>query len=419
MELPQGHSSIGASGAKRWMACPGSVALSLGIVDPDSDHAAEGTAAHMLAETSLRTGFDAWNYIGMYVVPAQINHLPPGIYDAKSMDYKSNAKAAEKAGIPVTKDMADAVQVYLDWVRKEFKGVNELLIEHRFHCPSIHPDFFGTTDLAAKIKRTLYVTDYKHGVGIVVEAVDNEQGKYYAAGYLETFDAWQDIDEVVITIAQPRAFHRDGPIRSWTITRKDLAAWLEDKLIPAMKKTEVSRDTVSGEHCRFCPARSHACPQLLKDVEEFQIMSEKIMAAEAVKAGTGAKELNGEQLSRYLDLGTQIKIAFKAAQTTAFHRLSNGGKVPGYKLVAGKADRQFKKGAEAAAKKKFGDAAYTEPKLKSPAQIEALPLGEKFTARWAEKPEGALQVVAITDSRTGISKDNKSAFTARPKGGRK
>ena len=395
MTQPQGHSPLGASGAKRWMACPGSVSLSQGIVDPESDHAAEGTAAHAVADYCHNTGDDAWTMIGYRITP-----------DGKMYPPKAKGYAEANDFVEVTKDMADAVQVYLDWGRTTFPKTERTLVEHRFHCPSIHELFYGTVDRADECGDTLYVTDYKHGAGIVVEAEENPQGMYYACGFLEHFKLWSKIDKIVITIVQPRGFHRDGPIRSWTITTEDLQVWLEDKLIPAMQNALVSRETKSGEHCRFCPVRSHACPQLLKDVEEFQAMSEKI------GDGKGAAQLTGEQLSRYLELGNQIKIAFKAAQTTAFHRLSAGGKVPGFKLVAGKTNREFKEGAEAAAKEEFGDAAYSKPALLSPAQIDALPLGKKFTERWAEKPPGALQVAPIDDARTGVSKDNKSAFKA-------
>ena len=124
----------------------------------------------------------------------------------------------------------------------------------------------------------------------------------------------------------------------------------------------------------------------------------------------GAKVLTNEQLSRYLDLAGPIKIALKAAQETAFHRLQAGTSVPGYKLVPGRTNREFKEGAEAEAVKVFGEDAYTEPKLKSPAEIDKLPKGVEFTARWAEKPPGALQVAPVSDARTGVNRDVKSKF---------
>ena len=49
MDFPSGHSPLGASGAERWMECPGSTALlsqlDLGETD-DPDYRVDGTTAH-------------------------------------------------------------------------------------------------------------------------------------------------------------------------------------------------------------------------------------------------------------------------------------------------------------------------------------------------------------------------------------
>lgn len=50
------HSKVGASSAKRWMACPGSVRLSEGIESKSSKFSIEGTQAHALAEQWLTAG---------------------------------------------------------------------------------------------------------------------------------------------------------------------------------------------------------------------------------------------------------------------------------------------------------------------------------------------------------------------------
>lgn len=48
------HAKLSPSSAERWMSCPGSVALNEGKEDRGSSYAAEGTAAHELAEKILR-----------------------------------------------------------------------------------------------------------------------------------------------------------------------------------------------------------------------------------------------------------------------------------------------------------------------------------------------------------------------------
>ena len=50
------HSELSASGAYRWMACPGSVQLCRTVpAKPSSSYALEGTAAHELAENPVLT----------------------------------------------------------------------------------------------------------------------------------------------------------------------------------------------------------------------------------------------------------------------------------------------------------------------------------------------------------------------------
>jgi hypothetical protein len=125
----------------------------------------------------------------------------------------------------------------------------------------------------------------------------------------------------------------------------------------------------------------------------------------------GADELSPEQVARFLDLLSIIKIPGAAASKTAFRRLSAGKSIPGYKLAQARAYREWKPGADVELIAKFGDAALTPRELKSPAGIEELPEGEKYTARYAFKPDKGLTVVKGDDARPAVSKDTKSLFT--------
>jgi hypothetical protein len=385
--LPE-HSPLGASSAERWMTCPGSVKASEGWVDEESDFAAEGTVAHTLGADCLENDIEPWRLIG--------------------------EKPDDRHDIAVTKEMADAVSVYVSFIRdnliepsRRVSNQKNYWIERRFHCPTIHPLFFGTSDAAGLIdKRKLLVVDYKHGAGIVVDAEDNAQLMYYACGVLETENLWDEVDEVEVVIVQPRAFHFDGPIRRWTLSTDALAEWLEDKLIPAMKLAEVSRHTKSGEHCRFCPARFGACPSLMSDIKELEELMEKIG-----KDASGVSLLTNKQIGRFLDLGETFKIVRTAALKTATVRVGKGEKVPGWKLAKARSNREFKEGAEEAAKKTFGQKAYTEPSLKSPAEIDGLPGGEAFTKRWAFKPDKGETLTQEGDARPSVSKQTKTMFT--------
>lgn len=366
------------------MLCPGSVGLGEGVRDDESDHAHLGTSAHALAADCLNFDHDAWTQVG--------NPCGEGLW--------------------VDKDMADAVQVYLDAVRKLHPDRNQgnTFIERAFHCPSIHELFYGTTDLAYldAEKRVLHVWDYKHGAGVVVEVKDNPQLMYYGVGALEELGVGDvNVADVVFHIAQPRGFHFDGPVREWSMRASALYDWAFDVLVPAMDRAMVSRDTASGEHCRFCPVRSRACPQLLADADELETLM-------ALTKGT-ADELSNEQVARFLDLMESVKIAGSAANKTAFSRMQAGHAIRGRKLVKARANRVWKDGAEDAIKAKFGKDAYSTAELLSPAQLEKLPEGESFCARWAFKPDAGLTVGKGDDARPGVSKDTKSLFQAATK----
>jgi len=380
---PTGHSPLGASGAYRWMPCPGSVRLSYGIEDEESEYASLGTAAHALGESCLTLGEDAWEWLG------QIAGLP----------------GTENE---VDKDMADAVQVYLNAVRSVAvdRHQGNFWVEKEFHCPEIHEYMWGKADAVYwdEPNRTLHLWDYKHGIGISVDVQEDPQTMDYSAGIMQVLNLWDVVDKVVLHIVQPRGFHFDGPVRSWSVSTEDLIKWVDGILVPAMDRPEFDMSTKSGDHCRFCPARTHACPQLLKDMDELEelmlILDKKDSAA----------ELTNAQVGRFLDLFEVAKIVGKAADETAYARLQAGKKVPGRKLVKATKHRAWKDGAEAKLKKHFGEAAMTEPKLRSPNQIEELIKGAEFTARYAFKPDGGVTVVAESNKKPAVVRDMQKLF---------
>ena len=136
---------------------------------------------------------------------------------------------------------------------------------------------------------------------------------------------------------------------------------------------------------------------------------------EKLDGGAGAAKMTNEDLARFLDLGEVFKIARPAALKTATARVEHGAVVPGWKLAKARSNREFKDGAEGEARKKFGDEAFNKPSFKSPAQIEMLPGGEAFCARWAHKPEKGLTLVQADDARPAVNKDVKSHFKATRK----
>ena len=389
--LPE-HSPLGASGAYRWMVCPGSVSLSEGVQDDESEEAFEGTIAHNLGERCLTEDVEPWRFTG------------------KAMDALGDTmenvteETVPEGWLLIPKDMIDAVQSYL-LMLSEWHDTTQGWVEHGFHCETIHPLYYGRSDYVHIETGTLDVWDYKHGVGIVVEADDNPQLNYYGCGVLESLDLWDRVDTVRLHIYQPRAFHWQGPHRYVETTPAKLREWLDKECVPAMELTEVSDYTEAGEHCRFCPARQLQCPSLMEAMAEYRHL---IMTGVAIVNGVG--KWTDEQLAAFLRLEKLAKIVAKDARKKAWAKLSNGRPLQGLKLVPSRVNRVMRDGAEEAAEETFGEKAYTSPELKSPTQLEELPGGKAFTAEWAFKPEGGTTVALDKDPRRALRRDATDLF---------
>lgn len=413
-EVPVGHSPLGGSAAERYLTCLAAPAMARGHDKGDSEYSVEGHAAHAVAEYCLISGADAWTLVGKEYVDS-------------TNQFVDRSNTPTEGRIEVTKNMADAVQVYLNSARQERAfvcstyGECKEYVERSFHCPSLHPLYYGRADRVTHYARTLVVTDYKHGVGVVVEADDNTQMKYYAGGVLESLHLWGKVDKIILRIVQPRAFHFDGPIREWETTPAELKAWLYDTLLPGMRAAEtflsmsytdimrwheeVAPVIVPGEHCRFCPVRG-CCPAMVEVAAEL----EDIMAK--AKDLGGAPNLSNDEVGRVLVLNEALKIFIKAVQETGYARASNGATIPGCKMVKARANRVWREDedVQAEAIKLFGDDAFTMPTLKSPAAIDDLPKGSAFTKRYAFKPDAGLRLVADTDTRSEAGPKTRAMF---------
>ena len=397
---PVSHSRLGASSAYRWMACPGSVREAAKYPNKDSVFAAEGTAAHALAERCLTTGKDAAEFDGYAIDGDRI--LLPG-------------EAIGEGPFPVDDDMIDAVQTYLDAVRAEVGPDDVLMVEHRFHLKTLHESFFGTNDACVykPVEKRLVVFDYKHGRGVPVEVERNKQLMYYGLGAaLEEARPLAAIDLVVV---QPRCPHRDGPVRRWTTSPVDLLEYAGELVDAAELTAREDAPLAAGDWCKFCPA-APGCPALY----------EKTLMAAGVEFGANSKEpilpepevMGSDRLADLLSHADTIKTWLKAVEAFANDEAKAGRPPTGYKLVASRATRRWKD--EDATKQWLG--AYgletadmlTEPKLKSPAQIEKV-IGSKNKADIAgliEAKSAGTQLVPVSDPRPQVNASAEEDFGA-------
>jgi hypothetical protein len=361
------HAKLGASGSHRWAACPGSVKAEEGIQERRSAFADEGTAAHELAELVLSQGGDCQHWVGRALI-------------------ENNAHTVDR-------EMADYVQVYVDYV-KSIKGRHEY--EQRVEFTDWVPDGFGTADALVLQDTTLYVIDLKYGKGVPVSAFENTQGILYALGAAADYEFLRDIQTVIIVIVQPRI----DSISEWSINKEELLRWGEWLSERASAALAEDAPRVAGEkQCRFCRAKP-TCAQLLRVTHEV-IATDFDNLAQIANPDT----LTARQLKKALDNKALIVSWFDAVEQHAFDLLDSGKSFPGYKLVAGRSLRQWadEASAEQTLVDLLAEEAY-EKKLLSVAKAEKV-LGKSRAGAIADlivKPQGRPVIVREDDKRAPL-----------------
>lgn len=328
--IDKGHSRYGGSVVGRVIACPGSPALCDTVPKrPEGPYAAEGTAAHYVAEQCLKTNVPASEFLGFL-------YTKPG------------SKQVE-----VTGNMVDAVQVYLDEVNREVALTSdaELYVEVGFDIDSeaAPGEVWGSADAVVYHPSTgrLRIFDYKHGVGISVSAEDNAQPKFYAMGAVFSHPDWR-ISEIVCTIVQPRARDVDeaGAVKDWTFDVVELLEFQETVETAIEKAESYGHDVVegmftgerdatlykTGAHCRWCDAAA-VCPA--KEAEALAAATVDFATVTEISAADfpEPKSLDVERLSKVV-AGLNIISAWQAqCQEYLEGLVLSGVAVPGWKAV--------------------------------------------------------------------------------------
>lgn len=219
------HAILSASSSHRWLHCLPSARLELEFESTSGTAAEEGSAAHALSEHKLKKAL-------------HIRSKRP------ISDYDSD-------------EMEECTDAYVDFVMEQVelarKSCNDpiVLIEQRLDFSCYVPDGFGTGDCVIISDDRLHIVDFKYGMGVLVDAVDNPQMKLYALGALEIYDSLYDINEVSMTIFQPR---REN-VSTWTVPVEELKCWAEEELKPkAVKAYNGEGEYIPGEWCTFCKA---------------------------------------------------------------------------------------------------------------------------------------------------------------------
>jgi hypothetical protein len=133
-----------------------------------------------------------------------------------------------------------------------------VLLEHRLPPLPDLPQVWGTADcLTFDPDQVDGVLDLKFGAGVTVEP-DTAQLAIYALLAARRFGTSES--GIAATILQPRAGHREGPVRSFHYTPEALDRFEQvlRAVVSATEQPDAPRR--AGEWCRFCAAAG-TCPE--------------------------------------------------------------------------------------------------------------------------------------------------------------
>jgi len=365
LSLEGAHAELSASSAHRWIQCPASVKASRGVPDSTSEAAEEGTAAHFLAEQCLVSKSPAKSFLG------------------KTFN-----------GYVVTAEMADFVQVYVDYCNS-IAG-DRTFIEAKLDYSLWAKGGFGTADFLRFGAGEAWVVDLKYGRMPV--AADCPQLKCYALGVINQFGFRAQLDTIHMVIVQPRL----GTVDVHTMRHTELLKWGKQILQPAA--TAALSDTAEfnpGEsQCRFCRAAADCKPLAAHALEKATMGLHDL-----TQAPVEANKLTASELAALLPHLALIKSWCEKVASKAQLLANEGFPIEGYKLVRAKTNRRWSNEQEALQLlQKLTNEPVSTTKAISPTQaIKILGVESEELKSLIIKPEGKPSLVPVSDRRAEIN----------------
>jgi len=313
---PNDHALLSASSSHRWLNCNPAARRELEFADRETTAAAEGTAAHALAEHKLKRRLKLRS------------ERPVSVYDTDEME-------------TCTDEYADFVMEQVTKERRRDPDT-QVFIEQRLDFSCYVPEGFGTGDCLIVSRGRIHIIDLKYGMGLLVDSEENPQMKLYALAALKQYEEQYQIKKVKLTIFQPR---REN-VSTWETTVAKLKKWATKELVPKAEKAfKGEGEYCPGEWCIFCKAavkcRARAedklrlaqsefkMPPLLTDAEIEDVLAKlpdikkwadeiqeyALAKALAGKEWTGFKLVEGRSVRKYTD----EKAVIEAANAAGYH----------------------------------------------------------------------------------------------------
>lgn len=323
------HRRYSPSQADRTFLCTGSRDLLDRVpVRPSGPYAMEGTDAHTVFEAAIKYRVSSARVAHREYVP----HLTHETLDTGSNDFYMAVQAAIDYVLSLLAEHPDA----LIWVEQYVEPPT----------PAAPGEAGGYADCIVWVPstRTLYVIDYKHGVGVVKRAKSNRQAMQYAAGVLFEDNPRVDpniVADVVTVIIQPRSFHADGDVREHSTPVFEIWDYLQE-LDEKIAESEGGFGVLNpGEmQCQFCDART-LCPAreafgldlAVADTETIEEFKQSDLPAPT--------SLQMDKLARIRFHAPELRKWLKDVEDHCEELARSGHVVPGSKLVEAQAKRKY------------------------------------------------------------------------------
>lgn len=398
MAAPTKHSKCSPSGAHRWLVCTAAPTYEAQFPDGEvSVYAAAGTLAHKFAELAAQYNF--------------------GLVTKRT--YNSRLKKLQKESL-YDPEMLETSQKYAEYLFQksmEFENKPHLALEVNVDLSEYIPEGFGQCDSALIGGDRLHITDYKHGVGVPVSAIDNPQMKLYALGVLKRYEAaYPSLTRVTMAIFQPRI---TDDVEEFEISIEELKKWGEVIKPIAQEAFNGPGAFEPGEHCRFCKGREvcKARAQYFMELEAYEdavpqnglTPEQQFEIDKALILGEATRTtLTDEEVGSLLERGELLSKWLSDLQSYALNAILDGREIPGWKVVEGKSNRKYKADCGSTIAQVARDAGYEpyEEKLLTITAMEKL-MGKAVFAEkigeFTEKPQGKPTLVKASDKRAPFS----------------
>ena len=315
------HALLSASSASRWMVCTAAPRFEAQFPETTSEYAEEGRLAHSLCELKVLKKFTT---------------------SIKPSAYKTRLSKLKKEPL-YTDEMERTSDLYVEHLTEKAMGYSSQPLvnaEVRVDFSEYVPDGFGTCDCIMIGGDLLDITDYKHGKGVPVSAEGNPQMRLYALGALKKYEPFYGgmIQRVRMTIDQPRI--QDEPV-SETLTVDELKAWGETVKPVAQMAYSGFGEFKPGDHCRFCRGKAQcraraASNTALEDFKDFALPMAKNLELDG-----SSNILTHDEIGELLVRGKNLVQWYKELEKYALSALLNGEEIAGWKVVAGRSNREF------------------------------------------------------------------------------